>query len=53
MAKENKKLEDLDYNGHCIELYRLVKEAIKGTDFKICYNFDDEILEFLHLPATP
>jgi hypothetical protein len=53
MAKQDKKLEDLDYNGHCIELYQLVKESLKGTDFKICYNFDDEILDFLHLPANP
>ena len=47
------KLEDLHYNGHCIELYQLVKEAIKGTDFKICYNFGDEISDFLHIPANP
>lgn len=53
MAKQDKKLEDLHYNGHCIELYQLVKEAIKGTDFKICYNFGDEISDFLHLPANP
>lgn len=53
MAKQDKKLEDLHYNGHCIELYQLVKEALKGTDFKICYNFDDEILDFLHIPANP
>ena len=52
MANQDKKLEDLDYNGHCIELYQLVKEAIKGTDFKICYNFGDEILDFLHIPAN-
>lgn len=53
MAKQNKKLEDLDYNGHIIELYQLVKESIKGTDFKICCNFDDEISDFLHIARNP
>lgn len=53
MAKQDKKLEDLDYDGHCIELYQLVKGVIKGTDFKICCNFDDEISDFLHIAKNP